>query len=147
MFRALSDSREQNGSKDGLVRVLRGIAITLVFAFAIAVPIIISIDNGQDKPRSGPDGITLTASEATGRGLFARTCATCHTLATANAVGRVGPDLDVLIPTLPPASREAFVLGAIQSGFAIGKGQMPAGLYAGRDATDIAQFVAAVAGK
>jgi hypothetical protein len=39
------------------------------------------------------------------------------------------------------------VLYAINNGFAAGLGQMPAGLYSGQDATDIAQFVAAVAGR
>jgi mono/diheme cytochrome c family protein len=146
MFRALSAAAKSEGSRDRNVRALRAIVVVLVFAFAIAVPIIISIHSGNDKPREAPGGVKLTAAEATGRGLFARTCATCHTLGAVNAVGHVGPDLDVLVGSLPQTSRVAYVEAAINSGFA-GIGQMPAGLYAGTDETDIAQFVAAVAGK
>jgi mono/diheme cytochrome c family protein len=114
--------------------------LTLVSAVAIAVAIIISIDNGRDAPRNGPHGIKLTADEASGRQLFARTCATCHTLAAVNAVARIGPDLDVLRPP------KALVLFALANGFSGPGGQMPADLYTGTDANDIASFVAAVAG-
>ncbi len=55
-------------------------------------------------------------------------------------MGRIGPNLDDL---QPPAS---LVLYAIQNGFAQGRGQMPAGLYSGKDAQDMAGFVGAVAG-
>jgi mono/diheme cytochrome c family protein len=89
---------------------------------------------------SAPAGVHLNASETRGRTLFARACATCHTLHAANAVGRVGPNLDVLRPP------KALILDAIANGRARGMGQMPAGLYQGRDAEDVANFVAAVAG-
>lgn len=114
--------------------------LTLVSAAAIAVAIIIAVHNGRDAPRTGPHGIKLTADEATGRQLFARTCATCHTLAAVNAVGRIGPDLDVLHPP------KTLVLYALSHGFSGPGGQMPSGLYTGQDANDIASFVAAVAG-
>ncbi|MGH2850353.1 MAG: c-type cytochrome [Solirubrobacteraceae bacterium] len=119
---------------------LRVVALVVVGAAGIAVPIAVAVANGHDRNRVGPGGVTLTASEATGRELFARTCATCHTLAAAAAVGHVGPDLDILVPN------EALVLFAIKNGFARGSGQMPAGIYTGKQATDVAQFVAAVAG-
>jgi mono/diheme cytochrome c family protein len=115
--------------------------MTVVFAFSISAAIIVSIHNARDAPRNGPDGIKLTADEATGRALFAKTCATCHTLAAVNAVARIGPDLDVLRP-----SKEK-VLYALAHGFSGPGGQMPIGLYAGKDASDIASFVAAVAGR
>lgn len=114
--------------------------LALVSALAIGAAIYFSIRNGRDAPRNGPGGVHLTADEATGRGLFAHTCATCHTLSAVQAVGRIGPDLDVLKPT------RALVIYAIQHGFAGPGGQMPVGLYAGKDASDIASFVAAVAG-
>jgi mono/diheme cytochrome c family protein len=101
----------------------------------------IAIHDARTVPQHGPAAIKLTAAEVEGRKLFATTCATCHTLGAVHAVGRVGPNLDVL---QPPA---ALVLYAIQNGFAIGLGQMPARLYSGKDASDIAQFVAAVAGR
>lgn len=120
---------------------LRSLGITLIFAACIAVPLVIIVHNNKDKATEGPAGMKLTAAETTGRSLFAMKCETCHTLAAARAVGRVGPNLDIL---RPPA---ALVLDAIANGRARGQGQMPAGLYAGSDATDVAKFVAAVAGQ
>lgn len=38
------------------------------------------------------------APAAAGRQLFADNCANCHTLAAADATGKVGPDLDQLQP-------------------------------------------------
>jgi mono/diheme cytochrome c family protein len=119
---------------------MRFTGIGLIFAACLAIPLLIVVLDNEHKARSGPAGITLTAAETSGRTLFAAKCATCHTLSDARAVGRVGPDLDVL---RPPA---ALVLDAIANGRARGAGQMPAGLYSGSDATDVAKFIAAVAG-
>ena len=44
------------------------------------------------------------------------------------------------------SGRKALVLNAIAEGRARGLGQMPALLYQGREAEEIAEFVAAVAG-
>ncbi len=120
---------------------LRYTVIGLVFAVCLAVPLLVVVLDAKQKARSGPAGITLSAAETSGRSLFATKCATCHALANARAVGHVGPNLDVL---RPPA---ALVQDAIANGRARGQGQMPAGLYAGTDATDVAKFVAAVAGR
>jgi mono/diheme cytochrome c family protein len=118
--------------------VMAGIVISV--AFGLAVPALVLVFNSAHRASAAPAGIHLDASATRGRSLFARACATCHTLHAANAVGRVGPNLDVL---RPPA---ALVLDAIASGRARGLGQMPAGLYQGRDAQDVAHFVATVAG-
>jgi cytochrome c553 len=120
---------------------VRALGVALIFAVCIGLPILIVVLDRDHKAASGPAGITLTASETAGRTLFAAKCATCHTLSDARAVGRVGPDLDVL---RPPA---ALVLDAIANGRARGQGQMPAGLYSGGDASDVAKFIAAVAGQ
>jgi hypothetical protein len=128
--------------KEGKVAAkLRAVILVLGACLGLAVPIAVAVANGQDKARVGPAGITLTKDEAAGRVLFARTCAYCHTLAAAAADGHVGPNLDVLLPN------SALVQYAIQHGFARGNGQMPAGIYSGQQATDVAQFVAAVAGR
>jgi cytochrome c551 len=124
-----------------LARQVRAAAVALIVAFGLGAPIAVAVANGQDKARVGPAGMTLTKNEATGRELFARTCATCHTLAAAAAVGHVGPNLDILLPN------EALVAYAIQNGYSQGLGQMPAQIYTGQDARDVAQFVAAVAGR
>jgi hypothetical protein len=128
--------------KDGRVAgSMRTLLLVLGVCLALAVTIAVAVANGQDKARVGPAGITLTRNEADGRLLFARTCAFCHTLAADAAVGHIGPNLDVLLPNA------ALVEYAIQHGFARGNGQMPAGIYSGQQATDVAQFVAAVAGR
>jgi hypothetical protein len=68
---------------------------------------------------------------------FVKTCGGCHTLADAGTHGTVGPDLDQLKPD------EQTVANQIKNG----GGAMPAGLLTGQDLTDVAAYVAAVAGK
>jgi mono/diheme cytochrome c family protein len=114
--------------------------IVVLVAFGVAVPALVLGSNSAHRASTAPAGVHLNASETRGRALFARACATCHTLHAANAVGRVGPNLDVLRPP------KALILDAIAHGRARGMGQMPAQLYTGRDAEDVANFVAAVAG-
>jgi mono/diheme cytochrome c family protein len=121
-------------------RAVSGTIVVLV-AFGIAVPAFVLAFNSAHKASVGPAGIRLNAAETRGRSLFALKCATCHTLKAAKAVATVGPNLDIL---RPPA---ALVLDAIANGRARGMGQMPALLYEGRDASDVAAFVAAVAGR
>ncbi len=141
MFRAVAAEGISERARE---RRSMGFAIGLLSIVSVAAvvgAILIAIHDARGVAARGPAGIKLTAAEVHGRQLFAQTCATCHTLAAVHAVGRIGPNLDVL---KPPAS---LVLYAIQNGFAIGVGQMPAGLYSGNDARDIAQFVGAVAGR
>ena len=112
----------------------------VVVGLGVAVPLAIALVNRDDHAKSAPGGVDLKASEADGRTVFAKYCATCHTLQAANAVGKVGPNLDVLRPP------KGLILNAIKHGRARGHGQMPAGLVDGEDAQDVAAFVAAVAG-
>ncbi|MDQ1722527.1 MAG: cytochrome, partial [Pseudonocardiales bacterium] len=111
----------------------------LALIFGVGIPAAVVAANG-DKNRQAHGGITLTADQATGRHLFAANCGTCHTLAAAQTSGRVGPNLDELTP------KKALVLNAIKLGRAQGNGQMPAGLLVGKEADDVASFVAATAG-
>jgi cytochrome c551 len=123
-------------------RRLMAIGVTIIIVgLGVAVPLAVAVANGNDHSKSAVGGITLTAAQANGRVLFATYCATCHTLRAANAVGKVGPNLDTLHPP------KALVLDAIAKGRALGRGQMPAGLLVGADAQDVASFVAAVAGR
>lgn len=105
--------------------------------FGIAVPAIVLLG---DQAAAGPGGTTLTASQTEGRGLFAEKCATCHQLDDANAVGRVGPDLDELQPPVE------LTLNAIEIGRA-GNGQMPAQLLEGDQAREVSKYIAEVAGR
>ncbi len=124
------------------------LGVIVLFAFGLAVPAIVMAFNGDHKASVASGGIRLTAEEQKGRELFARACAVCHTLNATKSVGRVGPDLDVRVGVdiATPAGRKALVLGAITEGRARGLGQMPALLYQGKEAEDVASFVATVAG-
>jgi mono/diheme cytochrome c family protein len=113
----------------------------VVVGLGLAVPLAIGLVNRNDHAKSAPGGVDLTASEAAGRALFAKNCATCHTLKASNAVGKVGPNLDVLHPP------KGLILDAIANGRARGQGQMPAGLVDGVDAQNVAAYVAAAAGR
>jgi mono/diheme cytochrome c family protein len=124
------------------------LGVVVLIAFGLAVPAIVLASNGENKASVGPGGVHLTADEQRGRDLFARACSVCHTLAAAKAVGRVGPNLDVRVGVdiSSPSGRKALVLSAIQEGRARGLGQMPAMLYQGKEAQEVAEFVASVAG-
>jgi mono/diheme cytochrome c family protein len=138
-------ARARLHSENPIATRLRLVGFVVVFAFGLAVPIAVAIANGQDKPSQGPAGITLNKSETAGRVLFAQSCATCHTLHGAAAYGHVGPDLD-LDPQVV-GGQASFVLNAIVEGRARGNGDMPAAIYSGQQAKDVANFVVAVAGK
>jgi cytochrome c553 len=112
----------------------------IVVLLGVVVPALV-LAAGQDHAEKGPGGTELNAGETRGRDVFKDRCATCHTLAAANAVGKVGPNLDQLRPPPP------LTLDAIQKGRARGQGQMPAALVSGEDADDVAAFIAKVAGR
>jgi cytochrome c5 len=118
------------------IGITSGVVIILI---GVVVPgLVLAGNSGEEK---GPGGVALSDADVEGRQLFARNCATCHTLRAANAVGLVGPNLDEL---RPPA---ALTVDAIEKGRARGQGQMPAGLLDGREAEDVARFVEKVAGR
>ena len=111
-------------------------------ALGVAVPIAIELGNHDSaSARVGGTSVHLTAQERAGREIFGSRCASCHTLAAANADGKVGPNLDQLRPP------EALVLDAVDKGRQRGSGTMPAGIVQGQDAQAVAAFVAQVAGK
>jgi mono/diheme cytochrome c family protein len=121
----------------------RAFAIVIAAVYVglgVAIPAVVIAGN-HNADQAGQARIKLTPSQEHGRELFGRICQQCHTLAEANAVGKVGPNLDTLKPP------KALVLDAILNGRARGAGRMPAGLYQGKDAQDVASFVAAVAGR
>jgi mono/diheme cytochrome c family protein len=106
----------------------------LVLGVAVPAAVIAAVDNKNDIPQAGITN--LTADQKHGQELFGRRCGLCHTLKAANAVARVGPNLDQLAPN------EQFVLDTILKGRSNGNGQMPAQIYTGKDAEDVAKFVA-----
>ncbi|MDO8187109.1 c-type cytochrome [Conexibacter sp. JD483] len=111
-------------------------------AIGAAVPLLlIQGDKNSADAHIGSAEVKLTRQEVEGRELFGDNCANCHTLAAADAAGKVGPNLDVL---RPPSE---LVYDAIVRGRSRGGGTMPAGLLAGDEAEAAAAFVAATAGR
>ena len=102
------------------------------------------------------EGIALNANQKKGQALFGELCGACHRLASANAEGRVGPNLDVQLAPQPAstpaaaaknyAGRYEYVYSTIINGIARGNGNMPALITQGQQAKDISAFVAATAG-
>jgi mono/diheme cytochrome c family protein len=132
-------------------KVFRALFLIVYVGFGIAIPTAFLIGNHANA-NSQVGGIKLNAAEKRGRELFFQKCGVCHTLAAANSVGKVGPNLDSL---QPPYS---LVLNTINNGCVqnppkgsseacLGYGTMPAGIVQGQQAQEIAQFVAKVAGK
>jgi mono/diheme cytochrome c family protein len=123
------------------------VGVILAFVFGLVVPALVLASN-IDSGASTYKGVHLTAEQEKGRELFSKTCYVCHTLKATNSVGHIGPNLDVTIGQEIPteAARRAIVLATILEGRALGKGNMPADLYEGKQAEDVASFVAAVAG-
>ena len=109
-----------------------------VALFGLVVPAAVIL---SDQAAAGPGGTKLSADLQEGRELFNQKCATCHALDDANAVGRVGPDLDALAPTA------GLTLDAIEKGRARGQGQMPAQLLEGEEAKHVAEYIEEVAGR
>jgi mono/diheme cytochrome c family protein len=110
----------------------------VITLFGLAVPAVVLMG---DQAKAGPGGGKLTSAQAEGRQLFSAKCAQCHTLDDANAVGKVGPDLDLLAPT------SGLTINAIAQGRARGTGQMPAQLLDGEDAKNVAKYIEDVAGR
>jgi mono/diheme cytochrome c family protein len=148
-FRGLGNAL-QTSSRSGS-RTLNSVLAMVFIGGAIVVPAVFIIGN-RDNSDAQVGGIKMTAPEQAGRELFAEHCAVCHTLAADNAVGKTGPNLDVLRPS------EAIVLKTIANGClqqptaastgstCLGYGTMPADIVEGRQAQDIAAFVARIAG-
>ena len=131
-------------------RTLGWVLAVVYVAFGVAIPVLIGFGN-RNNANAKVGTSELTQAEKHGRELFGQHCGLCHTLAAANAVGKVGPNLDEIQPT------EQLVLHTIQYGClqnppkgsqeaCLGEGTMPAAVLQGVDASDVAQFVAKVAG-
>jgi len=111
----------------------------LVLGIGVPAAVIAAVSSNNSIPEANVTN--LTPAEKHGRELFGRRCASCHTLAAANAIAEIGPNLDTLQPN------KAFVLDAIENGRANGNGQMAKDLYTGEDAEDVASFVAKAVGQ
>ena len=137
------------GQGDGIDRArawLQGIALGALALAALVVAFVVGT-NYSDEPAPGDavvnekkttEELPKPVSEK-GRELFVASCGSCHVLSEAGTTGAVGPDLDSLAPDA------ALVDTAIADGGA-GTGAMPPGLLQGKDAKDVAEYVANVTG-
>jgi mono/diheme cytochrome c family protein len=132
-------------------RAMVWVFVVVYIAFGAVLPALFLIGN-HNSANGQIGGIRLTAAEKRGRAIFGERCGLCHTLAGANAVGKVGPNLDQIQPT------QQLVLHTIQNGClqnppkgsqeaCLGEGNMPADVVQGIDAEDVAKFVSKVAGQ
>jgi len=133
-------------------RRVMGVSLAVIYvAFGVVLPVVFLIGN-RNSANGKVGGIHLTAAEKRGREIFGEKCGLCHTLAAANAVGKVGPNLDMIQPT------QQLVLHTIEYGClqnppkgsqeaCLGEGTMPAEVVQGVDAEDVAKFVSKVAGQ
>jgi mono/diheme cytochrome c family protein len=138
--------------RSGGRRVLNASFLVAYIGFGVVLPVVFLTGNHSNASAQFA-GLKLTAAEKSGRELFGQHCGICHTLQAANSVGKVGPDLDQIQPS------ESLTLHTINNGClqnpskaessetCLGQGTMPASILQGKQAQDVAQFVARVAGK
>lgn len=128
-------------------RVASVVVAVVVVGFGVAIPGLVIAHNNDSQSKNATGGLELSAFQQHGRELFAKNCSTCHTLAAASAVGKVGPNLDTLASLSNEKASRALVIDAVKNGRARGMGQMPAELLSGEDLQQVASFVAVAHGR
>ena len=133
-------AREAYLTKGG--RFFRFSMLLLYVALGVAVPALVIADREPAEggtPQLRDEKASSELEE--GKELFRQTCASCHTLAAANARGVTGPDLDSIGEMTVERVTTAIRIGGT------GQNRMPAGLLEGDDAKAVAEYLEAVAGK
>jgi mono/diheme cytochrome c family protein len=123
-------------------RLFRVVIPLLYLVLGVAVPA--AVIAARDEKEGGVGRLrqaSLTPGEERGKELFRQSCSSCHNLDAVNARGVTGPDLDEL-----GQMTDKRVIAAIEVG-GTGQRRMPARLLQGREAKDVAAYVAKVAGK
>lgn len=96
-----------------------------------------------------------TGDRQAGRDLFIKGCGSCHTLADAGTTGQVGPNLDyAFLQSRKDGLGEDTIVQVVRGQIAYpvvdppveGAPGMPANIFTGQDAEDVAAYVASVAG-
>jgi hypothetical protein len=126
----------------------------IMVVFGLVVPAIFLVANHNDTSAGIGNNIKLTSAEVSGRTMFGEHCAVCHTLAAAAAVGKTGPNLDQVKPSVLTVE-DTIKYGCLSdpgpgqyntSTAEPGDNNMPADIVQGPDVAKVAKFVNAVAG-
>ena len=140
------------GEGSGARSATNVVLLVVYLGFGAALPVLLLTGN-HSNASAQIGGMRFNQAEKYGRTLFGEHCGVCHTLLAANSVGKVGPNLDQL---RPPAELvlHTIVNGCLQNPptpssptTCLGYGNMPANVVQGKDAADVSEFVAKVAGK
>jgi uncharacterized cupredoxin-like copper-binding protein len=118
-----------------LVNVRRGAACA---ASALAAIALVALTGCGGNVKSD------TGDPVNGKVLFVQKCGACHTLARANTKGTVGPDLDAAFAqSLQEGFRRNVIHGVVREQilYPNQNGKMPAKLFTGQDASDVAAYV------
>jgi mono/diheme cytochrome c family protein len=118
-----------------LVKVRRGAACA---AMALAATALLALAG------CGGDVKGDTGNAVHGKQLFVQKCGACHALARAGTKGTVGPDLDAAFAqSLDEGFRRNVIQGVVREQilYPSASGKMPAKLYTGQDASDVAAYV------
>jgi cbb3-type cytochrome c oxidase subunit III len=95
----------------------------------------------------GTGGISKNGDASNGKQLFLKKCGGCHALADAGTNGAVGPNLDdAFAYDRKQGYKDSTIVQVVRDQIEIAGGRMPANLYTGQDAEDVAAYVASVAG-
>ena len=95
----------------------------------------------------GTGGLAKGGDAGTGKQLFVAKCGGCHALADAGTNGAVGPNLDDAFSyDRQQGFKDITIAQVVRDQIEIAGGRMPANLYRGKDADDVAAYVASVAG-
>jgi len=114
----------------------------LYIVLGVGVPALILANRGEAEGGTGAlKSQELSEKDERGKHLFRQQCASCHSLAAVNARGVTGPNLDRIGEVTPDRILNAIRLGGT------GQDRMPAGLFEGEQAREVADYVAEVAGK
>jgi len=124
--------------------------VRVAAAAALAVLALAASDYGSGVGSA----ISGNADPAHGKALFIEKCSACHTLAEANAQGKIGPNLDLAFrPSLRQGFKESTVRQVVADQIRFpgnyGKANpvtMPKDIVTGSDVDDVADYVAAVVG-
>ena len=135
-------SRARQAYLTGGRRAFRFVIPVIYVALGIALPVLVI--SSRDRAEGGVGNLKdekPNEEVKQGRDLFRQTCASCHSLAAANARGVTGPNLDQIGQVTKQRIVKAIEVGGT------GQGRMPPRLLQGEDAEAVGAYLAEVAGR